>query len=313
MSTSFPGTAADLTDDFVLRKCDYFITTQLWPLRAEMNPRLWLANFKDYEARYARYLLNAVIYLSAAVTERLLISTIQHLSTVLCPPYDDPAKARERWTQFAETAHIVLVSGERPRPTDSGYMFTRMARDVLNVPEDRIHDGAEAIAILLASPEAPVIFVDDFVGSGNQFRDTWNRPFPMGGSSTTFADLATRHTGPFFYCPLVATEHGMTQLGHVAPAVKVMPGYFLPERYSIFHPDSLTWPDDLKAGVSDFVWEASQRAGIPDTNGGENDWRGFHKLGLTLAFAHSVPDATIPLLWWNSETWNPLKSRPQTA
>jgi len=51
------------------------------------------------------------------------------------------------------------------------------------------------------------------------------------------------------------------------------------------------------------------RAGIPDT-GGVNDWRGFHRLGLCLALHHKTPDATIPLLYWNQNGWQPLVRRP---
>jgi hypothetical protein len=49
---------------------------------------------------------------------------------------------------------------------------------------------------------------------------------------------------------------------------------------------------------------------MPDTDGAVvNDWQGFHKLGLALAFQHCVPDATLPLFYWEHNEWHPLIRR----
>jgi hypothetical protein len=46
---------------------------------------------------------------------------------------------------------------------------------------------------------------------------------------------------------------------------------------------------------------------MPDENGNNvNDWQGFHRLGLALAFEHGAPDATIAMLRWNANNWQPL-------
>ena len=36
---------------------------------------------------------------------------------------------------------------------------------------------------------------------------------------------------------------------------------------------------------------------------------GFHDLGLTIAFEHSVPDATLPIFWADGSNWKPLYRR----
>jgi hypothetical protein len=55
------------------------------------------------------------------------------------------------------------------------------------------------------------------------------------------------------------------------------------------------------------VKAVSARIGIPDSGGAVvNDWQGFHCLGLSLAFYDSVPDATLPIFYWEENGWNPL-------
>lgn len=305
----FPGTASDVTDDFVLEKCDYFTTVQLWPLRREINPRLWLNNFKDHERIHARYLLNSFLFLSSQLTEHIFVDNFEALSQRVALPYDGEPDGANRWAQFASNIRVVIVRGEDTRPTDSGYIFSRIARDALNIPEDHILDVPEALEALHQGLEAPLVFVDDFVGSGDQFSDTWSRPWSLNGRSLSFERLSKKRKGPYIYCPILATETGTATIRAAHPEVIVQPGHELPPKYSVFHPESLVWPDELRASATDFIREASLRAGIRDTDGGPDDWRGYHELGLTVAFAHSVPDATIPLFWWESETWIPLKKR----
>jgi len=301
--------ASDVTDDFVLEKCEYFTAVQLWPVRIEINPRLWLDNFEEHERMHARYLLNSFLYLSSSITQHMVIDNFEALSRLVALPYDGTSKGKLRWEHFASTLRVVIVRGEEVRPTDSGYLFSRIARDALDIQEDRIMDAPEAVKALDEGLDAPIIFVDDFVGSGDQFLDTWTRRWDVNNHSVSFAELSARKSGHYIYCPVLATESGVKAISDLHPEVNVQPAHELPASYSVFHPQSLVWPDELRSTATEFIRAASARAGIPDTDGGTDDWRGYNKLGLTIAFAHGVPDATIPLFWWESETWNPLKKR----
>jgi hypothetical protein len=55
----------------------------------------------------------------------------------------------------------------------------------------------------------------------------------------------------------------------------------------------------------------SERAGYIQENGGPDDWRGFHGLGLTVAFEHGIPDASLPIFFSERNGWKPLMRRPQ--
>jgi hypothetical protein len=67
------------------------------------------------------------------------------------------------------------------------------------------------------------------------------------------------------------------------------------------------WPEHLKTSATDWLYETSRRAGIVD--GYTHGWKGFHDLGLALAFDGSVPDATLPLFHWEEGSWTPLVRR----
>ena len=168
-------------------------------------------------------------------------------------------------------------------------------------------EPARALAHLSKNPDSPLMLVDDFVGSGNQMIETWQRSYRLTTEySHSFADAAQRGAD-IFYVPIIATKSGLTEIENRCIGFEVRPAHILDERYSLISPHSILWPNDLKPGASSFLFNASRRAGIVDEY--EHGWKGFHDLALALAFYHSVPDATLPLFFWAKNGWAPLISR----
>jgi hypothetical protein len=311
MAIPFPSLAANINEEAVLEKCRFFTEVGLWPLRNELDPRPWLEQFLPEEKELASYLLNSFLFLSDSVTNRLFVSSVESLGQWEALPRDDESTARAAWDSFVSEVVVTPVRGERPRPTDSGMVFARKARDLCEIDDANVRENDAAIEALTKDPTRPLLFVDDFVGSGNQFLDTWEREHDIAGRSVAFSELSALGATRIYYCPVVATEQGLNLVRSRTPVI-VSPAHMLPDIYSALHPSSIVWPEHRQQEGAQFVFEASQRAGIPDTGGGVNDWRGFYRLGLTLAFEHGVPDATLPLFWWESDTWTPLKPRPRS-
>ena len=147
-----------------------------------------------------------------------------------------------------------------------------------------------------------IVFVDDFVGSGDQFISTWNR-IPSN-QYESFRTLATGSQAKFYYCPAFCTQPGLDSIKSNCPEVSVNPGVLIPDNYGALAPDSIVWPSQLRSTAENFLHSASTRAGIP-----ENLWRGYASLGLTIAFEDSVPDATLPIIYWEKNGWHPLMRR----
>jgi hypothetical protein len=306
---ALPIATARVTQQDVESKCDYFIDVQLWPLRTVISPRQWLENFQTSEIDHAIHLLNAFLYFSESTMDAMFKAAFQDLSRSVARPADSFLMLQASWRSFWDTLLVTYVTGETPNPTDSGFVFARKARQLLGIPEERIMRPDDAVRTLIQRP-GPLVFVDDFVGSGNQFWETWRRPVLLPNSvMVSFEKLATVRGNSFFYCPLISTEAGYNRLRTQCPGVLVSPVHILSNRYSALADDSLVWPPDLRASALGFLKSASERAGIPDNDGNVNDWRGFHKLGLAITFAHSVPDATLPIFYWEENGWKPLMRR----
>lgn len=292
----------------VLNKTDLFTSFQLWPTRDKMDPQGWLGNFTDEELPYALVLLDAFLFYSESLVEALFLSAVQALSAEVTEKAISINHAQAQWSSFLARLRVTLVEGESPNPTDSGHLFARMARQVLGIDQAQIVEPDQALSTVRGDPNTVVLFVDDFVGSGNQMRATWSRRYVSSGSGqASFAQLAGSGSGTFYYVPVVATTTGMMKLDDACTGLRIRPTHVLDEAYSLTHPECFLWPDSLRPTARDMLFEMSKRAGITDSY--EYGWEGFHDLALPLGFWHCVPDATLPLFFWDEGSWTPLLRR----
>lgn len=300
-------TPATVNRQFVLTKCAFFLQVQIWPLHQKMNPELWLSNFNADEMPHALALLNAFVYFSQEMMEALFLSAFQSLSATMRPDNEPFVATQAKWRQFVDTVIFTCVRGEHPNVTDSGFHFLRMARQTLKIEQSRILEPASALELMVRDGPRPIVFVDDFVGSGRQFVTTWRREIGILSARQTisFERYAKSVRGTqFLYCPLICTQFGRDAITKACPEVLLCPAHVLSRDYSAFASDSNVWPPSLAPSAQSFIETASARAGIAPA-----DVRGFNNLGLSLAFEHSVPDATLPIFYWNENGWKPLIER----
>jgi hypothetical protein len=309
--TALPKSRA-LQPEIIRAKCEYFVDVQLWPLHHRIDSDGWLSNFTSHEMPYALHLLNSFVYFPDHFLDQMVRRAIREVSAVVAAPgagsYEE---VRTRWRDFLAGVRVSFPTDEVPNPTDSGHDFARRVRE-LGIPETQIHEPADLAARICAGLKPTgVLFVDDFVGTGNQFAAMWDRPYPVErGATESLRSLCVSQSVDGFYLPLFCTERGRQRLATDAPEVRVMEGHLITERYSALNVDGIIWPESLAEHAKDFIRDASVRAGIPDTGGfTTDDWRGFASLGLTLAFGRFVPDATLPIFYWEENGWRPLIRR----
>ena len=270
-----------------------------------MNHSAWLDNFTQEERPYALSILRSFLYLPKRVINAMLYSAVHSLSRRLAEGMVS-TEVRPWWRDFLSRAKFTYVQGEEPGPTDSGYGFARKARQVLGIPQRQIVHPIEALYALAHEPRTPVVFVDDFVGTGNQMYQTWHKPCGLEGRITFFAEEAN-DCSMVVYAPLVATEYGLKALARGCRLLRVHPAHRLDARYSLISEDSILWPDCQRNEAATVLRAASERAGIVANC--EFGWKGICGLGLAIAFEGSVPDATIPLVYWDQGGWRPLLRR----
>ena len=292
---------------FVLDKTDYFAEVHVWPELQRLDPRRWLNNFRSDEKFFANHLLNAFLFFNEAMEDALLRSAVQSLSVDISRRTTSLADAKSQWRAFLDALVVTYIHGETPRATDSGHLFARKARQVLGIQDPQILEPAEAVERFIDKPGGALLLVDDFVGSGRQMEAAWRHIYegPSGrkGSLQVIQANGTR----VIYTPLVATSYGTSCLEEMCPGLEIRAAHEIDERYSLVSPDSILWPDSLKPDAMEFMRKASERAAIiPDCKFG---WKGFHDLALGIAFGHGVPDATLPLFYWEGPDWHPLIRR----
>lgn len=294
--------------DTVLEACGKLMDFGAWD-RTKIDPEGWLSNFSGDQSKFALFLLSRFTFLSDHLVDQLFRAAFQDLSNHFPAPWLPFESAKDRWASFYDDAIITLVQGEEPNPSDSGWLFARKARQALGIAQHNLVEPGAAISRILSGFSGPVVFVDDFVGSGEQFIETWTRDYEVSGGSASFQASSGNSMATFFYCNAMTTEYGRRRISSFAPNVHISSGNIIPERYSLAHKDSLLWPDDLRSDGISFVREVGHALGYVSEDGGENDWRGFHMLGLALAFEHSIPDANLPIFFSTNDGWKPLVQR----
>ena len=282
----------------------YFREFAVWPVYAEFNTDEWISNFLPEEKLVAEKLLTNFSYFNERMTDALLRAAIQNY---FCREEQSRQTNGKRLEDYIGETAFVLCEGERPHPADSGNLFARKLRDKIYIPETHIKNSEDALSE--RTNFTRFIFVDDFSGSGNQFETTWNRKYEINGEQLSFQYISRFDNHRFAYCCCISTWKARHKIGQVAPAVTLSPAHQLLDHNSAVHLNSTIWQDNDPKLARRIIKEASFRAGYTAEDGGENDWRGFDALGLTLAFNHGIPDASLPIFFSSRGNWKPLISR----
>lgn len=291
----------------VLDERDYFSSIRLWgPVPASIKTRAWLENFKPKERQHAVALLNSFVYLNSEVTDKLFVSAFSGLAQMVSKDAGTYADKKLEWNEFRRGVLITHPTGETPNATDSGFLFDRKARQLLDINEDHIMLPEEVLTTLLLRGPRPVVFVDDFAGSGDQFTKTWNRSYSLStGDVVSFSQLsAAGQLGSTYYAPSICTSYAAERIRECAPRLILQAAHILSPRYGASDEHTLLFPPHLRADALQVISDASRRAGIM-----AHQILGYHDLGLALAFEHSVPDAALPIFWMSTANWTPLLRR----
>ncbi|WP_339706477.1 hypothetical protein [uncultured Sphingosinicella sp.] len=289
----------------VVEACDRLVDFAVWP-RGKVEYRAWLDNFDVTERALAVQMLGRFTFISHQLVDHLFVTSFQAISNGLGAPGIAFSAKQDIWRQFCEQAIIVPVMGERPSPADSGWGFARKARQMLGIDEGRLKHPNEAAEIIAGGSDAPIVFVDDFVGSGEQFLSTWRRRFANAGQHS-FASMSGRF--PAYYCNVMMTAYGRSRIQTSAPQVTLVSGNMIPRNHNYSVIGSAMWPTGSALPGIRLARKIGSRLGYTKSDGGLRDWRGFHKLGLGIAMEDSVPDANLPLFFEDSNGWQPLVRR----
>lgn len=298
-------TLSDTFINTVLEQCAALKSAGVWLPEPTIRPRAWLENFEEQERLAAAALLDHFVFFSDRLADLLFEASFDALGRTFWQAAVEPKTTTAQFRALLGEAYITRVEGEKPNPTDSGYLYCRKVRQLMRVNEDRIVDPAKALEHALSG--APVIFVDDFVGSGDQMLKTWTRSY--GPSS--FADVHRQRPFPATYLCMVSTEHGIRMVESNSP-VRVFAAHVLGPRFSLpgftYSPQL---PSDIAQRVNQLLIKYAPLLEL-DQYMRQDDFPvfGYKRLSVAVGFQHSVPDATLPLFWARGgRDWTPLVER----
>lgn len=283
----------------LLESRQIFSELDFWPpQRAEINPTGWLEQFEESDRAIAEELLESFVFYNRRHTEQLFTSALLDLSHTA---YAGATPADE-WIRYRNNVLVSFPGTEDQNPTDSGHEFARIARKKFGLPQDNIYRPAELVRQLSKREESvSVLFVDDMLGSGDQFLECWGEIIYVDESPTSLEEELTRLDARVDFAVAVATANGLNEVKEHAPMVSVAAGSLLDPEASARHPLTRAVSHPHLANLEPFLTKYAERSGLAR----EDIW-GHGEAGTTIAFDHGVPDTTLPI-FWRSENWTPLR------
>jgi hypothetical protein len=291
----------------VLDDRDFFANIGVWPGALLMDPKGWLSNFAEADRALAVELLNSFTYFNATQVQKLISTGFMRIGS-LDLNETNVHDVESRWKKFCESVMVSYPVSIPANPTDSGHMFVRVLREQFGINDNQICEPYELLRRLVrAKKPFPVVFVDDFSGTGTQFIRTVAEVKIVGRwrKKTSISAQLDRLQATQSYCvSAVITEPGRVAI-HSKTSFRVSGGNVLPSSASALDTSTHLVPSSMRPKWREFVERYSRVAGIPAGKA-----FGFRRSGLAIAFEHGTPNNSLPIFSWQENGWKPLIVRP---
>jgi len=295
-----PG--SELYFDHVIQRCRHLINVQIWAGMPSNRFEEWLGIFQSDEERYlAACVLDSLIYRSTNQVQGLMTQLLQRSL-----PEDSELLAHGGFAMDWQgllhqhkdpKLRIVPVLRDDDPPSKSGPLITRLYKQLLQI-DDNWMTWPWRMSERNLSGIRFFLMVDDFLGSGEQFIKFVKR--------SKMENLIEKRK--IIYYPLIAHKTGIANIKRQYPHIFIIPAEVIDKSYDLFSSKSrlfLHGTNSLKA-AKHFYEAFFKKRGAKISN---QYLYGKGRLGLTLAFEFSIPNASLPLLWSNKGTLKPLFER----
>jgi hypothetical protein len=188
---------------------------------------------------------------------------------------------------------VAAVKAKDP-VTKSANLIARYMMQIMSIP-NRWIIRPQQMRLAAAAGVSTFIFIDDFLGTGDQFAKLVRNEQIASLLSSTYV----------VYAPLVAHIKGVQHLTSIFRNLKVCTVELLDERHELFHGTSITFADQVNTteAARFFYYDLLERKGIAITGSARH---GYGELELAYSFEHATPNNCLPILWWREGAWQPL-------
>lgn len=291
----------DETPEYALKAKQYAklqIDQRIWDSISSNDLDNWLGNFKETEEQLlSAILLESLIPRSEAQTASILTSALR--CSLPNAKYKNPVEIFEgadclkelTSKSVTDSIRIVPVIRDLDPPTKSGPSIARMYKRQLGVNEnymiwpwlikDHVTKGVNSF-----------VFIDDVLASGQQ-------------ASEFFAAYELdKYPGVHFsYIPLLAHDEGLRKIKVEHPHINVSPVEKVGQESSLFKSDRFSQIVDLEDLYLKVAKKHINRRLFKQMP------TGYGSLALTFSYHHATPNASLPLYWYESESFYPLVRR----
>jgi len=152
---------------------------------------------------------------------------------------------------------------------------------------------------LIAEGVEMLIFIDDFLGTGDQFKSFYKPHSAPSAAASVYT----------VYAPLAAHTFGIGNVQSEFSHVHTTSAELLTSTNALFDPPATVFNDSVNDAASALAFYLNLLADKNiDVTGDAR--HGYGHLELTYAFSHATPDNCLPILWWrDSDNWHPLFDR----
>jgi hypothetical protein len=227
--------------------------------------RRWISQFESSDRRWLYELVNHVTYLDERQVREALVQQ------------NDALLQRLR-RDAIDIEHVVYVQHDEPA-SSSGSMLN-MLRDAANLERSgcRFVDGADGIALNAVTDElakGAIVYVDDFLGTGNQF----------AASHKTISQAIVGTFAEFFVAPVICDE-AVYRLGEIG--VYPFPFIVHSRAERPLHDNAAILPPAAKQRLAALALDMDQAQGL-----------GYKRLATMVVLYRNCPNTTPLLLRGN--------------
>lgn len=279
-------------------KATKFIECNIWNEISYGDLTSWLGNFNsDEEKLIAVFLLDNLSFKSNDQIKALISHALKScmpscFSNETLEILSSEALSNTLITRkCSEVLKIVPVIRDIDPPTKSGPSVARLYKRLGRVNENNMIWPWQ-IPDAIKQGFTKFVFIDDTLATGEQFIEFCDRNVKGLEDSAEFG-----------YIPMVAHDSGILAVTNKYPGIKISPVELADQESNFFDKARMAEIDDLR-DLYDIVSKK-----VFTKNFYQNQRYGYGKLSMTLGFAHSTPNATLPMYWYSSENYNPLMRR----
>lgn len=288
--------------DGILGRCEKLIRQRVWAGVDQARLGSWFVQFADRDAQLlGACLLDQLIFRSRDQVDAMLRSLVtcsEVQKAIGTSHYDNELVERLSPRRPDPRIRLSPVISLDQAPTKSGpYILRRLQKSLGLNPKWMIWPQS---IVKEAAVFDTLFLVDDFCGSGQQFRD-----FLSANALDLWMESSPSHK--IVYLTLAAHSKGKHFIEANYPAVRLIAAETLSDDHSFFSGSFFReLPDDaIRSKLSSDYQKISTWCGL----GGGVGRFGHESMGLTYAFEHGTPNNSLPIYWFDNEKWMSLLDR----